>query len=293
MKNNRSAIQKRQTQLLHYLGEEKNADVAILSELLKVSPITVRRDLDELASRGLVERYFGGARLVSSAQVDDESAYMETTIQHLSQKQAIARCAAEMLEDGDTVFINSSSTALLIYPYIRDKHVLIVTNNGRSLIAPRAPSVELVLTGGEVTGNKQSLVGQLTLETLSRITSTKCIIGVSGISVEGGITTRVLQETSINQAMLRRCNGPKIVVTDSSKIGTQHNFFSGTIHDITHLITDTGADPRAVDAIRSAGVNVTLVEPAEPYACYTGKRTRGASKEAPRVFFRKRRDFYE
>ena len=263
MKNNRSTIQKRQTRLLNYLGEKKDADVAILSDLLQVSPITVRRDLDELASRGLVERYFGGARLVSNAEVDDESAYMETTIQRLSQKQAIVRCAAEMLEDGDTVFINSSSTALLIYPYIKDKRVLIVTNNGRSLIAPRAPGVELVLTGGEVTGNKQSLVGQLTLETLSRITSTKCIIGVSGISVEGGITTRVLQETSINQAMLRRCNGPKIVVTDSSKIGTQHNFFSGTIHDITHLITDTGADPRAIDAIRSAGVNVTLVEPAE------------------------------
>ena len=263
MKNNRSVIQKRQTRLLHILAEQKDADVTQLAEILNVSPITVRRDLDEMASRGLVVRYFGGAKLAGSTAVDDESAYMETTIQNLSQKRAVARRAAAMLEDGDTVFINSSSTALLIYPYIKDKHVLIVTNNGRSLTAPRAAGVELVLTGGEVFGNKHSLVGQLSLEAISRVTSTKCIIGVSGISAEGGITTRVLQETSINQAMLRRCTGPKIVVTDSSKIGVQHNFNSGTVHDITHLITDTGADRHAVDAIRSAGVEVILVEPTE------------------------------
>lgn len=264
MKNNRSTIQKRQTQLLHYLGEKQDMDVAQLAELLNVSPITVRRDLDELAARGLVERYFGGARLLNTAQVDDESAYLETTIQNLAQKQAIARRAAEMLEDGDTVFINSSSTALLIYPYIGDKHVLVVTNNGRSLTAPRSANVDLVLTGGEVFGNKQSLVGQLALESISRVTSNKCIIGVSGISAEGGITTRVLQETSINQAMLRRCTGPKIVVADSSKIGIQHNFYSGTIHDITHLITDTGASSRTLESIRSAGVEVTAVETLEP-----------------------------
>lgn len=263
MKNNRSVIQKRQTQLLRYLGEKQDVSVTQLAELLNVSPITVRRDLDQLAERGLVKRYFGGARLVSNTQVDDESAYLETTIQNLAQKQAIARQAAEMLEDGDTVFINSSSTALMIFPHLKDKNVLIVTNNGRSLITPRSANVELVLTGGEVYGNKQSLVGQLTLETISCVTSNKCIIGVSGISADGGITTRVLQETSINQAMLRRCNGPKIVVTDSSKIGIQHNFNSGTIHDITHLITDTGADERALESIRRAGVEVITVEPLE------------------------------
>lgn len=185
MKNNRGAIQKRQMQLLHYLKEKGFADVTQLSELLRVSPITVRRDLDELAGRGLVTRYFGGAKLAESAQEDDEPAYLETTTQHLAQKRAIARRAAEMLENGDTVFINSSSTALLIYPYIQDRSVLVVTNNGRSLLSQRAAGVELVLTGGEVYGDKQSLVGQFALDALSRITATKCILGVSGISVQG------------------------------------------------------------------------------------------------------------
>lgn len=263
MKNNRSVIEKRQTRLLQYLGERQTLDVSKLAELLNVSPITVRRDLDILASRGLVVRYFGGAKLVGNTTVEDETSYLETTVQRLPQKQAIARMAAQMLEDGDTIFMNSSSTALMIYPYIQNKNLLIVTNNGRSLTAHRESGVDLVLTGGEVFGNKHSLVGQLALESISRVTANKCIIGVSGISADGGITTRVLQETSINQAMLRRCTGPHIVVTDSSKIGVQHSFFSGSIRDVTHLITDTGADPNAVEAIRAAGVEVILVKPSE------------------------------
>ena len=106
------------------------------------------------------------------------------------KKETKQRQAIEMLENGDTVFINSSSTALLIYPYIQDRSVLVVTNNGRSLLSQRAAGVELVLTGGEVYGDKQSLVGQFALDALSRITATKCILGVSGISVRSGMTTK-------------------------------------------------------------------------------------------------------
>ena len=234
-----------------------------LAHLLNVSPITVRRDLDVLAERGLVSRYFGGAKLTQAVREDDEPAYLESTTKHLSQKRAIARRAAEMLEDGDTVFINSSSTALLIYPYLQDKSVLVVTNNGRSLLTQRSSNIELMLTGGEVYGNKQSLVGQFALETLSRITATKCILGASGISVEGGITSRVIQETAINQMMLRRCTGSKIIVADYTKIGIEHNFFSSPLSEITHLITDTGADPDKIEDLRRAGISVEVVPPLE------------------------------
>lgn len=261
MKNNRSAIQKRQMQLLHYLKENGSGDVSQISEFLGVSPITVRRDLDELANRSLVVRYFGGARYLQLDESDDEPAYLETTTQRLEQKRAIVQRAAELLEDGDIVFINSSSTALLIYPYIQAKSIMIVTNNGRSLLAQRASGVELILTGGEVYGNKQSLVGQFALDALARITATKCILGVSGISVQGGITSRIIQETAINQMMLNRCSGSKIVVADSSKIGVEHNFFSGKIEDIDRLITDTGVDTDILESIRNAGIIVDTVNP--------------------------------
>ena len=102
---------------------------------------------------------------------------------------------------------------------------------------------------------------QFALDTLARITATKCILGVSGISVKGGITSRIIQETAINQMMLNRCSGSKIVVADSTKIGVEHNFFSGKIGDINRLITDTGAGADILEDIRSAGIIVDTVAP--------------------------------
>lgn len=258
MKNDKNSIHKRQLQLLHLVKETGSGDVTEMALALKVSPITIRRDLKLLEEKGQVARFFGGAKIVPQAEAGEEPPYIAG--ENTAQKLAIARRAAEMLEDGDTVFINSSSTALLIYPFLREKSIVVITNNGRSLLVQRNAGVELVLTGGEVYGEKQSLVGEFALNALSRVTSTKCILGVSGISVEGGITSRVIQETAINQMMLRRCKGPKIIVADSEKIGLEHNFYSGKISDVTHLITDSGANPAELASIREAGIEVILVE---------------------------------
>ena len=80
-----------------------------------------------------------------------------------------AQKACEMIEDGDTIFINSSSTAMLIFQYLANKSVTIITNNGRSLLMQRDPMVELVLTGGEVYGKKRSLVGEFALNALNKV----------------------------------------------------------------------------------------------------------------------------
>lgn len=260
MKSSRSAIQRRQMKLLQYLEQMDSCSVSDLSRFLNVSSITIRRDLDDLESRKLVTRHFGGARLVAAQQHSSETEYLHSTSQNLDCKRAIAREAARLLTDGDIVFINSSATALLIYPYIT-ANVMVITNNGRSLQADCPPNVELVLTGGEVSGNKQSLVGQLAVETLSSVTATKCILGASGVSVAGGITSQVIQETAINRAMLRRCSGEKIVVADHTKVGLEHNFFSSALSDITCLITDINADPQELERIREAGITINLVTP--------------------------------
>ena len=260
MKNSLDAIRQRQMKLLDYLQKKQNCTVYELADYLQVSQVTVRRDLEELEKKKMLNRYFGGAEAMPLFVKEDEHAYMASTQANLDLRRAIARAAAARLEDGDTVFINSSSTALLIYPFIT-KDVTIITNNGRSLQAERPRNVSLLLTGGEVNGNKQSLTGQAAVDMLSRITASKCILGVSGISLEGGITSRVMQETIINRTMLKRCSGEKIVVADHTKIGLEHNFFSAELKEITHLITDTQADPEKIEELRQAGITVILAEP--------------------------------
>jgi len=257
MKSSKSVIQKRQDKIMNHLAQYQSAEVVTLAKWLKISEITVRRDLDQMARKGLVERFFGGVRLVSRESAQNMAEPLSSDLDLV--KDEIVRAAAQMIEDKDVVFINSSSTAMRIVPYLKDKSVVIVTNNAKLIQLPHDRAVEVILTGGEVYGNKQSLIGEFALNTLSKIKATKCVIGVSGISVKGGITTEVLPETAINQMMLKRCNGSKIVVTDGSKIGRERNFLSGNLSDITHLVTDDSADPDELERFRAKGLKITLV----------------------------------
>lgn len=258
MKNSKEMIQDRQNGILEYLRKNSSADINLLANLFHVTPMTVRRDLDVLESQGYVRRFFGGVEYISvpgGTTVPQPDAAAVS-----SQKTAIARAAAAMIEDGDTVFMNSSSTALLALEELGNKSIFVITNNGRSLYAKRGSNVELFLTGGTVYGQKQSLVGEFALKTLSQVTATKCIIGVSGISVTGGITSTVVQETTINHQMLARCSGEKIVVAEGFKIGLKHNFFSGNASDITHLVTDSTADPVQLEKLRQQNIQIILVD---------------------------------
>lgn len=261
MKSSRSTIQKRQDHIVSYLQQHKEADVTTLASLLNVSEITIRRDLDSITEKGLAERYFGGIRLPAGQSGKGEAT--GNVIVSDDIKEALAAKAAELIEPKDVVFINSSATAMRVLKYIKARAVVVVSNNARMIDQPHDPGLELILTGGEVYGNKQSLIGEFALNTLSKIKATKCIIGVSGISVKGGITSEVLPETALNQVMLKRCNGSKIVVTDGSKIGRERNFLSGSISEITHLITDDSADPIELERFEAKGIKVIVIRTQE------------------------------
>lgn len=256
MKNSEQNIKERYQNILDLLQKNSYMDISDLANTLQVSQPTIRRDVVALSNQNKIIRHFGGVKLanpVTAAEVPSSDPLLQT-------KMVIAQCAANLLKDGDTVFINSSATALLIYPYIINKKVVVITNNGRSLSAPRNPGTELVLTGGEVNSGKMSMIGEIALNSISNIVATKCILGVSGISIDGGFTTQVIQETPINRSMIAHCKGSVIVVADHTKIGRIHNFTSGKIEDVNVIITDSGADPNELAAFRTIGIEVIIAE---------------------------------
>lgn len=248
-----NSLSPRQQKIMDYLNQNKEAKTEELSELFNTSPITIRRDFKELESAGLVLRYYGGAKIL------EDEIFNETDIVKI-KKQSIAKYAASLIEDGDTIFINSSSTAISILDYIKDKRVTVVTNNGRSLEKNLPPNIYLILTGGEIYGRKHSMVGDLAMQVLSNITSTKCFMGVSGIRHDYGISTSVIQETTINKEMIKRCTGPVYVLATSNKIGIHHNFSSGRISDVDYLITDSDADPQKISELNSSGVKSIIID---------------------------------
>lgn len=260
MKKNKGIVYKRQQQILQRLKDDHTVHVNTLANELAVTPITIRRDLQLFEDRGIVTRFHGGATLREGVSLlDDTPASTNEGQPQSRQKELIAQYAASIIDHGDTVFLNSSSTALLILKYLKGKRVIVVTNNCNALNAERGASVELVFTGGEIYHRKQSMVGDLAAHALSRIVANKSFIGVSGISAQQGVTTSVLQETAINEIMMKRSNGNCYVLADATKIGKQSNFFSGSIQMVNQLITDQAADPQQLALIRNSGVQIIQV----------------------------------
>lgn len=257
MKKAQSIVSKRREKILDYISTNESINTNELAEKLNISPLTLRRDLQSLDDEGLIIRYYGGAKLATDIDVDSKNDSEEdiADLTYNKKKHIIAKYAADLIDDGDTIFINSSSTALLILQYLENKRVYVVTNNGKALQSSISSNVELVLTGGQVYERKQSLVGEFATYILSKITADKCFLGVSGIS-DSGISTSVLQETLINHEMINRCSGPVYILADSSKVGRHHNFSSGDINEITHLITDSEISKTDIDEFQEKGVTV-------------------------------------
>ncbi len=246
MKNKKGVIVKRQQTILQRLQKEKEVSVDQLANELGVSSLTIRRDLIEFENQGFVKRHYGGAKLIEGTLFEDPTDY----------RRVVAKKAAELIEEGDIIFVNSSKTALLMLDYISGKRVSVITNNGNAITSSHDPLVSIILTGGELHGTKCSLVGDFALATIRKIRANKCFIGVSGITAEGEISTAVLQETMVNSLMIERAKDMVVILADHKRIGKLHNFIIADTHQITHIVTDELADEAVTSRLEKDNVTI-------------------------------------
>lgn len=258
MKNSKELIQQRQSRIVQHLRQKQLASVTELAQRFHVTPATIRRDLEALEEQGCLKRFFGGVEYILP-----QNEYVQYQIDRpdtLAAKTAIAKRAAQMIKNGDMVFLNSSSTTQFILDHMDNLQAGVITNNPRAIDNTVPEYVDLILTGGEIYGNKQSLVGEFAQDTIRKVVASICFLGVSGIS-EAGTTNSTVQEVAVNRCMIAQTAGPKVVVADGTKIGVRQYFMDFSLDMITHLITDTSADPRELDRIRAKGVEVIVVNP--------------------------------
>jgi DeoR/GlpR family transcriptional regulator of sugar metabolism len=258
MRISRSAVDTRRIKVLEILEEAGFVKVNQLAQQMGVSPLTIRRDLDALLDIGKIDRFYGGASLLKADRSGENIFSSGFTL----NKRAIAQYAAALVENGDTIFINTSSTALAILPHITAKQVTVITNNVKAISSEHRDDMILVFTGGELRFPKEAMVGDFALNNLNRVTASKCFLGCNGINADEGITTAVLQEATINNLMLTRVTGPRYILADKSKIGRRLNFIYGRLQDISLLITDTEAPQPLVEELRKK-IDVVQVEPSK------------------------------
>lgn len=253
MKRSHEEVADRRKLLISILQELEVSNVKTLSRKLNVSEMTVRRDCSVLSEMGQIRQSFGKVELLP---LDDSQLVASEPIEHI--KKCLAKEAASYVDDRDTVFINTSSTAVQALAYLKDKAISLLTNNTTVIGMEHNPKSAIILSGGEIRYPKQALSGDIAMESFSAARSDISIIGCSGLALSTGISTSVMHEARINSKIIEN-SGKLVVVADYRKIGKSSNFTIGEISDIDTLITDTFADQACLAAIEKQGVRVIQV----------------------------------
>jgi DeoR family fructose operon transcriptional repressor len=230
--------------------------VSALSEQMGVSEVTIRRDLEVLERRGLLERTHGGA--IVTQRMHAEPDYVEAISSNPEEKRLIGQAAAGLVEPGDAVYLNGGTTTLQVFRALRVPGVKVITNHVGMALETRSTDVELLLLGGHYRAPSHSVVGPFATDALRRTHATKAFIGVEGIGVTSGLTTPAAAEAEIARVMIEQTRGRVIVVADRSKIGTVADFVVAPLEAVDALVVDDGIDADYRDRLVEAGVEVIV-----------------------------------
>lgn len=249
----------RKNQIMRLLQENDSVDVINLSRKLDISKVTVRKDLDELAQRGLVVRTHGGAVL---AEKQNLVRLIDNTLtERTDHKKAICKQALQFVEPGKSIIIDAGSTTVHLASLIAKRRLTVITN---SLLVIQelaaADSVELLIIGGLLRRPSLSAIGSPARTAFSQIHADLVFLGASGFSLEQGITCTNLIEADTKQAMI--ASSTKVcLLADSSKFGTTSLAKICEWDDIDMLVTDDGLPETAIKALQDKGITVVIARP--------------------------------
>jgi DeoR/GlpR family transcriptional regulator of sugar metabolism len=246
----------RQSELVKLLEIKGQMSVSDISEYFNVSEDTVRRDLDALAEKGALTRTHGGAVTIT-ALVHRDSPFLQRLNTRAAEKQRIAKAAAALISDGETLLINGGSTTRLFAAELNQQHLTVVTNN---LSVPGVLSTQLIrdvyMMGGQFRPEAQVTIGPV-LASGIQISVDTAVIGVGGVTPREGLTTTVLEEASMIAAMMGAARRT-IVLADSSKLG-KHSFAQiAGLNAMQILVTDAEPSEELAAALKEAGVKLIV-----------------------------------
>jgi DeoR/GlpR family transcriptional regulator of sugar metabolism len=249
----------RRMKILNHLEMEGKVQVLHLSELLSVSTETVRRDLDRLEKEGKLRKVYGGAVKMRMELV--EPPFLRRTQMMKKEKVSIGKAAASIVQDGETIMLDNSTTTLEMLPYLKDhNNVTLITHSVPVLnLAMETFGGRIIFLGGEVNLELKAATGSLTDQMLDQFKVNKAFISVGGISLADGITDFHLAEAVISRKMMQRAE-EAILVADHSKFGMSTFARVAKLDEISMLITDSGCPKEWIDTIEALGIEVLIGE---------------------------------
>ena len=243
----------RQARILDSLRADGEVRVGELADQFGVSLSTIRRDLNALNAEGLLRRVRGGGSIEP-----DKEPFSAVEHKRPTEKRQIAERAAALVAEGDVVLVDIGTTTALLARHLRGRRITVITSSLAVIDQLRDDdSVELIVLGGAVRKNYNSMVGALTEQALAQIRATTCFLGTSGIRADGTIADTTGMEVPVKRAMIESSQRV-VVLADSSKFPGVGVLRVCGPEDIDEVVTNADAEPAILDCLRGAGVEVIL-----------------------------------
>jgi DeoR family transcriptional regulator, aga operon transcriptional repressor len=252
-------VDERRRRICDLLKEHGRVTVEELSKRFDTSVVTIRLDLATLEAAGALTRSRGGA--LTRRENEDLPIVIKQTLHH-AEKIRIARAAAAMIKDGETIVIDSGTTTAEIAREIRAlnlKSINVITNAlNVALLLSDIPAVRLIVPGGVLRQESNSLSGHMAEHAIASLRADRLFLGVDGLDPEIGLMTPHFAEAQLNAKMIQ-ISREIVAVADSSKLLRRNVSVIAKVEQLHVLITDTAAPEDVVADIRRRGVDVRLV----------------------------------
>jgi DeoR family transcriptional regulator of aga operon len=251
-------LEERRRRICELLREEGRVTVEALATRFGTSQVTIRADLSTLESAGALTRTHGGALSVP----DTDQPLNVKQLRHRAEKLRIAAAAAALIEDGETIVLDSGTTTAEIARRIRTlelKSINVITNalNIAALLID-VPSVRLIVPGGFLRRESNSLAGPMAETALASLQANRLYLGADAVDPQLGVMTPHLAEAELNAKMIA-ISQQVVVVADSSKFARRNISLIARIEQLHMLITDRAAPAEAIEQLSQRGVEVRLV----------------------------------
>lgn len=249
----------RQQLITKIISEQGWITVSELAEHFDVSEVTIRRDLRELTEQGLVKRAHGGASPVRSA---NNSSPVIQRMQTMSDcKKRIARTAAQLIRNGDSIFVGSGSTTAYLIPYLTHYRDLTVVTNALNIATDltSADNLTVVVVGGMLRAPELSLVGHIAEQALAEVRVDKVFMGMAAVSLEAGLSNDYLPEVMTDRKLFEM-HAEKILLADHTKFGRVSSAYVAPVERLNTIVTDTETEDGIIESIKRLGVKVLIAE---------------------------------
>ena len=241
-------IDTRRKKILELLAQKGEVRVSELSALFNTTEVTIRSDLSALESDGYLQRVAGGA--VQTVRNFYNLDYIQRNRNNMDYKREIGNAAVNLINDGETLMINSGATTGCIAAALKSKRNLNIVTNSLTVAMElgAVPTFNVILLGGKINVQYAFVHGSDTLEQLEHYKADHAILSIDGVSADAGLTTYHAEEASVDRAMLRRVRST-VIVADYTKIG--HESFSNVqeLTSETTLVTNACADRAELERI--------------------------------------------